>query len=103
MTDMDKVLAELLALRAELRALRSDRADVLRPVLSVSEASQLVGAGSASAFHRWTILWRVAASARGRYARQAVLAGLQREVNASGRKRRRRSVAPLAALQEAAA
>jgi hypothetical protein len=80
-----KILAEL----AELRALVA-KGITPRPVLSVAEAAELASCGSASAFHRWCAAWRVKACGQGRYARRAVVAGLERETN-SGRRRRRTS------------
>ncbi len=59
-----------------------------RPVLGVAEACELVGVGSDSALHRWCATWKVKACGQGRYARRALLAGLEREANSGSRRRR---------------
>ena len=85
MADLDQVFAEIVALRAEVSALKTAQASALRPVLSVAEAMELVGAESRSAFGRWVAKWRVPGDRR--YARRALLAGLEREANGATRRR----------------
>jgi hypothetical protein len=87
MADLDQIHAELVALRGQVEALRAFQASAARPVLGVAEAMELVGVDSDSAFYRWTSKWRVKASATGRYARRALLAGLDREAGASVRRK----------------
>jgi len=89
MADLDQVLAEIVALRGEMQALRASQASAARPVLSVAEAMELTGAESASAFYRWTAKWRVKPAAAGRYARRALLAGLDREGMATAKRKAR--------------
>jgi hypothetical protein len=91
MADLDQIHAEIVALRGEVVALRAAQASALRPVLSVAEAMELVGVDSASAFYRWAARWRVVAADKGRYARRAVLAGLDREVAGAARRKSRAS------------
>jgi hypothetical protein len=87
MADLDQIYAELVTLRGELQAMRAAQASAARPVLSVAEAMELVGADSLSAFYRWTKKRNVKPSASGRYARRALLAGLDREVRDTAKRK----------------
>lgn len=86
-----EILARLDALAAELRALRAgggmDRPSL---IVTAAEAAELVKVGSRSAFQRWCERWRVPMVAKGRYARRAIEAGLERETR-GGRRRVSRS------------
>ena len=86
--DLQPILAEI----AELKKLVADGLNT-SPVLDVEGACKLVAVGSASALSRWCQTWKVKPCGKGRYARRAILAGLNREVDAVTR--RRRTPAPL--------
>ncbi len=78
---------QLLARLAELeRLVREGLAP--HPVLTTAQAQELANCGSDSAFYRWCEAWRVKASGQGRWARRAILAGLEREANSVLRRRR---------------
>lgn len=94
MVDLAQIHAEIVALRGDLQALRAAQASAARPVLGVAEARELVGADSLSAFYRWTAKWRVKPSSAGRYARRALLAGLDREVAATAKRKPRAKQEP---------
>lgn len=83
MSETETILAEL----AKLRQL-VERKLTPRPVLDVAEACELVNVGSPSALQRWCARWRVQCTAPGRYARRALMAGLEREQDSAGRRGR---------------
>lgn len=86
---MEALLKDLLqqvgALGAQLAAMRAEVAELRAPVsasaapLGLAEACELAGVGSASAFYRWAAAHRVKPCGRGRWAREAIQAGLRRE------------------------
>lgn len=91
-----KILAEL----AELRALVAEGLTP-RPILTTAQAAALANTGEGSAFHRWCQAWRVKPCGRGRYARRAVLLGLEREADSFLGRRRTPKPAPAAAPEPA--
>lgn len=81
--DTQTILAEV----AELKKLVRE-GFVPKPVLTLAEAMDLTNHGSGSAFGRWCSALKVKACGQGRYARRAILAGLEREADSGGRRRR---------------
>jgi hypothetical protein len=84
MSEAEQILSQLAALTDLVR-----KGIAPRPVLGPEEARELVGKDSDSAFQRWCKTWKVKACGQGRYARRAILAGLEREVDSGTRKRRK--------------
>lgn len=87
MANLEEIHAEVVALRAVVLELRDAQATAARPVLSQAEAMQLVGVRSVSAFQRWAAAWKVKSAGKGRWARRALLAGLEREAGAVTKRR----------------
>lgn len=88
---LDIIVAELQALRAEVASLRAERVGgevATAAPLAVADAVRLAGCRSESAFYRWAEAHGVKSCGRGRWSREAILAGLKRERRAlSPRKR----------------
>lgn len=82
--------AELQPILAEIAELKKLVAEGINPspVVDVAGACAVVGLGSPSALGRWCQTWRVKPCGKGRYARRALLAGLQREADSCIPKRR---------------
>lgn len=98
MSDTEIILERLERLSAEVAELRAGSALDRKHVLTVAEARGVANQASDSAFYRWAEKWRVAPCGKGRYARRALVAGLEREANGAARRmKRRRADAEVAA------
>jgi hypothetical protein len=100
MSDAAHILTELAEVRALVADLHAGMIAAGRPILTSVEAAKLANVGAGSAFSRWAQTWGVKACGKGRYARRAVMAGLEREARSASPRRRTPEAVPRGDAQD---